>query len=309
MNRAWWWLVIAILVIGLVAIFYVRWAPEAPAPQVDSEPQAEPEPGSPLPPQEPEDPPAFVTDPPAEPPEPLPELEESDDEAKSALAESAGDRQILDYLVPESVIRKLVASVDNATREKSEMKVRAVPPVEGRFRVSGGDDRIVLDEANYERYRPLAHLIAGMEAKRLADAYMRFYPLLQDAYQDLGYPSRQFHNRAIEVIDHLLATPKVEGQIRLVRPHVLYEFADPELESLSSGQKALIRMGPENATLIKSKLREVRAELQARAEASPPEDPAPEGEATPSQDATPNGEDTPPEEPGTEDPEPAAPDQ
>lgn len=286
MNRAWWWLIIAILVIGVVAIFYIRWTPEAPAPQEVSEPAAEPESTSPLPPEEPEDPPAFVTEPPAEPPEPLPELEESDDEAKEALSESAGDPKILDFLVPDAVVRKLVATVDNATREKSEMKVRALAPVKGRFQVAGNEDRIVLDPANYERYRPLAQLVAGVETKRLADAYMRYYPLLQDAYQDLGYPSRQFHNRAIEVIDHLLATPKVEGQIRLVRPHVLYKFADPELESLSSGQKALIRMGPENAALIKAKLKEVRAELQARAEARPPDDPAPEEDAPqPGEDA------------------------
>jgi len=217
MNRAWWWLIIAILVIGVVAIFYIRWTPEAPAPQEVAEPPAEPEATSPLPPLEPEDPPAFVTEPPAEPPEPLPELEESDDEAKEALSESAGDPKILDLLVPDGVVRKLVATVDNATREKSEMKVRALAPVKGRFQVAGNEDRIVLDPANYERYRPLAQLVAGVETKRLADAYMRYYPLLQDAYQDLGYPSRQFHNRAIEVIDHLLATPKVEGQIRLVR--------------------------------------------------------------------------------------------
>ena len=91
MNRAWWWLIIAILVIGVVAIFYIRWTPEAPAPQEAAEPAAEPEATSPLPPEEPEDPPAFVTEPPAEPPEPLPELEESDEEAKEALSESAGD--------------------------------------------------------------------------------------------------------------------------------------------------------------------------------------------------------------------------
>jgi hypothetical protein len=40
---------------------------------------------------------------------------------------------------------------------------------------------------------------------------------------------------------------------------VLYEFADPALESRSAGQKALIRMGPANARRIKAKLREIRA--------------------------------------------------
>jgi len=53
-------------------------------------------------------------------------------------------------------------------------------------------------------------------------------------------------------------------------------------------------MGPENAALIKAKLKEVRAELQARAEASPPDDPAPEEDASqPGEDAA---EPAPPEE-------------
>ena len=60
------------------------------------------------------------------------------------------------------------------------------------------------------------------------------------------------------IIDHLLATPEVEGPIELVRPKVLYLFADPALEQRSWGQKALIRMGTQNATKVKSKLRDLR---------------------------------------------------
>ena len=41
----------------------------------------------------------------------------------------------------------------------------------------------------------------------------------------------------------------------------MYEYADPDLESRSAGQKLLIRMGPANARIIKAKLREFRAEI------------------------------------------------
>jgi hypothetical protein len=41
----------------------------------------------------------------------------------------------------------------------------------------------------------------------------------------------------------------------------MYQFADPELEARSAGQKILIRMGSENAARIKAKLQEVRREL------------------------------------------------
>ena len=68
----------------------------------------------------------------------------------------------------------------------------------------------------------------------------------------------------IEVIDHLLETPEIPGPVALTRPGVLYEYADPGIESRSAGQKALIRMGGENANAIKTKLRELRAERIAQ---------------------------------------------
>jgi DUF3014 family protein len=46
-----------------------------------------------------------------------------------------------------------------------------------------------------------------------------------------------------------------------VRPKVLYEFEDPELEDFSAGHKMMIRIGPENAAAMKARLREIREEL------------------------------------------------
>ncbi len=42
---------------------------------------------------------------------------------------------------------------------------------------------------------------------------------------------------------------------------MLYEFADPDLETRSAGQKMLLRMGRENAARVKAKLGEIRREL------------------------------------------------
>ena len=60
----------------------------------------------------------------------------------------------------------------------------------------------------------------------------------------------------------------VSGPIALVQPKALYQFADPELEKLSAGQKIMIRMGPANAAKVKAKLRQIRSEL-AKAEVKP----------------------------------------
>jgi hypothetical protein len=74
----------------------------------------------------------------------------------------------------------------------------------------------------------------------------------------LGYPDGYFNDRLVEVIDHLLATPDVTAPIQLKRPSVNFEYVDPELENLSSGQKLLVRMGSANAAIVKGKLRELR---------------------------------------------------
>jgi hypothetical protein len=77
----------------------------------------------------------------------------------------------------------------------------------------------------------------------------------------LGYPGTYFNDRVVEVIDHLIATPEIEGPLGLVQPKVLYEFADPKLEQLSAGQKILLRIGRANADKVKAKLREIRQAL------------------------------------------------
>jgi hypothetical protein len=45
----------------------------------------------------------------------------------------------------------------------------------------------------------------------------------------------------------------------------MYTFADPALEARPAGQKLLIRMGPDNAAAIKTKLMELRAAVTAAA--------------------------------------------
>ncbi|HBK46042.1 MAG TPA: DUF3014 domain-containing protein, partial [Xanthomonadaceae bacterium] len=40
-----------------------------------------------------------------------------------------------------------------------------------------------------------------------------------------------------------------------------YRFVDPSLEALSVGQKALVRLGPEQQAQVKAQLRAIRAAL------------------------------------------------
>lgn len=258
------WIVPVVLGLGVVAALWFYWAStRAPAPPVEEEAQ----PTQPPVPEAPAGPVHPLPDPAAQPAdqpelEPLPPLDQSDAYFEMALTDLFGG-EIDERLVDTRLIERIVATVDNLPRGELADRIKPLGTVPGRFAAQGEDEnaadgRYTLDPENYERYEPLVRMIVETEATDMAELYRRFYPLLQKAYVDLGYPDAYFNDRAVEVIDHLLATPEVAGPIRLVRPHVLYEFAEPELESLSSGQKALLRMGPENAAAVKAKLREFR---------------------------------------------------
>jgi hypothetical protein len=195
---------------------------------------------------------------------PLPPLAQSDPAARDALTQVFGREAIEDLVVPSSLVRRFVITIDNLPRKRVPVQSRPIASAEGEFRVAGTEDAYTLDEQNFARYEPAVALVKKADAEQLAALYRRFHPLMQEAYGDLGREGVYFNDRMVEVIDHLLATPEVQGPIELVRPRVYYEFADPALEQLSAGQKLLIRMGPENAAAVKEKLRQLRAQIAAQ---------------------------------------------
>ena len=194
---------------------------------------------------------------------PLPTLADSDAPLIDALVKIAGASAVKEYLLPDSIIRHWVVTIDNLPRQKVAVQKRPIAPVNGSFAADGDELHATLDAQNYARYQPLVAAASKLDTQQLTAVYIRFYPLFQQAYQDLGYPNGYFNDRLVQVIDNLLAAPQPAGPIALVRPNVMYTFADPALESRSAGQKLLIRMGPDNAAAIKAKLKELRAAITA----------------------------------------------
>jgi DUF3014 family protein len=192
---------------------------------------------------------------------PLPPLDESDGDVQGGITELVGKDAVTQYLKPERIVRNAVVTIDNLTREKMALNQRPIQPTPGQFIASGPDESLVIGKENYDRYKPFVAIVSRIDAQTVVSLYRGIQPLFQQAYEDLGNPNRLFNARLLEVIDHLLETPDVQEPVRLVRPSVYYRYADPQLESLSSGQKLLIRMGSENAGAIKAKLREIQAAL------------------------------------------------
>ena len=194
---------------------------------------------------------------------PLPSLADSDRALRDALSRIADASSWKDYVLPENIIRRMVVTIDNLPRQKVAVDKRPVATVAGFFLADGDELHATLDPQNFARYQPLVAAVATIDMQQLTAVYIRFYPLFQQAYQNLGYPNGYFNDRLVQVIDTLLATPQSKEPIALTRPNVMYTFADPALEARPAGQKLLMRMGPDNAATIKTKLKELRAAITA----------------------------------------------
>ena len=207
---------------------------------------------------------------------PLPPLDQSDQtmrDALSGLGGGGGEPTWLEKAVFEDFVRRVVATVDSLTTPKIPLRLLPVKPVPGKFQTVTDLEGIRIAPENDMRYATYMRALESIDARRLVALYVRYYPLFQQAYQELGYPKGYFNDRLIAVIDHLLATPQVQEPVRLVQPKVMYQYADPDLEARSAGQKRLMRMGNANAAAVKEKLRAIRRALVA----SPPAPPAPPG--------------------------------
>jgi Protein of unknown function (DUF3014) len=253
----------AIVVLGVAgAVFYYRYHAAVPAPP----PQVEPAHPAPPPPETATEPAIRNPVPAASDNKPLPALNDSDPEVRESLTGLLGARSVSQFLVPENIVRHVVVTVDNLPRKKVAVDLRPVKPTPGGTVTVTQGDIVTLGSANFDRYAPLIKVVRNTDMSMLATLYFRMYPLFQQSYEDLGYPGQYFNDRLVEVIDDMLRTPEIAGPIQLTQPKVFYEYADPKLESLSAGQKLMLRMGPANEAVMKAKLREFRKAIVNRPE-------------------------------------------
>lgn len=192
----------------------------------------------------------------------LPPLSESDDTVHRAVGALLGGK-FERLIISQDIVRRVVATIDNLSRDHVSAQLMPVKPVSGLTLTMQTDAGVAIARENAARYWPYVRIAQAVPTDKLVALYARFYPLLQQQYEALGYPNGYFNDRVVQVIDHLLATPDVREPLVLVQPRVLYEFADPTLQDLSAGQKILLRMGAENRQEAKAKLREFRQAITA----------------------------------------------
>lgn len=183
-------------------------------------------------------------------------------------------QQALKFLVLPGLAHHIVATVDNLPRSHASPRVWPLYPVGGQIALKVTEQGTQIADANSARYDAVVGFVTGMDPATVAQRYRQAYPVLQQAYENLGYPGQPFNERLIAVIDHLLQTPEpqapvylhlvqVQGQVAPQHPWLRYEYADSQLQALSAGQKILLRLGAEHRQRIKAYLQALRSAITA----------------------------------------------
>lgn len=192
---------------------------------------------------------------------PLPSLAQSDAAVTSALARLSGDAAF-GKLANAHLVQRIVATVNALPQHELGDNILPLHAPTGNVATTTADNgQLVMAAANDARYGPYMNWVKHADVAQLAAWYVDDYPLFQQAYRQLGYPHAYFNDRLVSVIDHLLKAPQPTAPLALVKTDKGYDFADPQLEALSAGQKMMLRVGPTNEALLKQKLRAFRAAI------------------------------------------------
>lgn len=195
-------------------------------------------------------------------PEPLPDLNDSDSYVYDQISTLDNRNDLLQRLTSGQLIRKFVMLVDNVSR--GQMPARDLPILgpSSEFEArETGLESYEMSAQEFSRYDELVQTMTAVDTAQAVMLYEQMVPLFEQAYAELGYADSTFQEALNDAFDQVLEAEVTRDSYDLTLPSVHYEFADPELEALSSIEKLLLRMGPENAAALQDKLREIRAQL------------------------------------------------
>jgi len=221
------------------------------------EPAEEPEPVIEIPAQPEVEP---VPEPPAESDEPevvLPSLNDSDGFVRERLLALRDSAVLLGLIADDQLIRKFVVFVENISRHEFPQTDLPYRSLGVEMPVRELDQNLFrMEEDAYTRFDGFIDTMTAVDTEQAYALYRLLRPLFQQAYAEIGYRGRDFDDALRQAINNVLQATDVEGPFQLVKPSVMYLFADSELENADAVHKQLIRIGPRNSTRLMAKLAE-----------------------------------------------------
>jgi len=202
----------------------------------------------------------------------MPSLDESDGFVRNLIQRLSSDPRFATWIANQGLVRTFVVAVINVADGESPRAPLAFLAPKDPFTVKGPRDRVVIDPKSYARYDVVADVLGSLDSAACASVYRDLEPLLEAAYREQGHPEGGFSKALTQAADMLLATPAVEGPLRVRpvrRPALMYEHEDERLAALKPAQKQLLRMGSRNVEKVQTKLREIVGALGAGQSSTP----------------------------------------
>ena len=235
-------------------------------------PKGEPTPTATAPPPEPppspimtaiEEPAPEPSEPPPPPPEPvedpLPRLEESDDAVRDAVGDIPLGTAGQQYLIPGNIIERSASLIYLMAQGDVPYKLLPVSRPKAAFPIRDDGTQVVTDPAGFERYDALTQWLQSLDLESLLSSLEWFIPLFKEAWSYYGEDPAAFDMAVVITLDLVIATPEIDlSEARLTRKEAVWIFEDPAIEGLAPIQKQVLRMGPENAKILKAKAAEAR---------------------------------------------------
>ena len=192
----------------------------------------------------------------------LPTLTDSDPFVFETLQTLQNGMALVNALAEDQIVRKFVVFVENISRGEFPQTGLPYKGLGQEMPVSEIDDNLfVMDQVAHSRFDQVVSTFVETDTDSAVIIYQMLSPLFQQAYAEIGFRNVSFDETLRAAINNVLRTTNMEGPYQLVKPSVMYLYADSSVENLAEVHKQLLRIGPDNTSALKAKLREFLTKL------------------------------------------------
>lgn len=195
------------------------------------------------------------------PPAPVVSEETGDQYARESIDAVNGGKALAQFVAGDYVVERAVAIIDALRRGEVPYKLLPVGKPSTSFPISDNGLRVTLDTAGFSRYDGFAQWVGGLNTPALVSLLNDYEMIATQALTRIGVTDFDIRSAVLAATTQILSTPQVGADAELMRREANWVYMDPELEALSSLQKQVLRMGPENADIVQQKARDIRGAL------------------------------------------------
>lgn len=192
----------------------------------------------------------------------LPTLNNSDTFVFEGLEAMQNGASVLRLLAQDQIVRKFVVFVENISRGEFPQTGLPYRALGEEMPVRNIDENFfVMEDSAHARFDEIVQTFVSLDTDAAVTLYRALSPLFQQAYAEIGFRNVSFDETLRLSINNIVRTTNMAGPYQLVKPSVMYLYADASIENLQEVHKQLLRIGPDNTIILKAKLREFASQL------------------------------------------------